>query len=67
MDIEQIARTTLDIETLETRHVDSLDFHVVSVWGVKHALQQAFNAGVEAAKKQEQREIQVEYLTRIEV
>jgi hypothetical protein len=37
----QIAREHLHIETLETRGSDSLDFHDVSVWGVKAALQAA--------------------------
>lgn len=62
MDIEQIARTTLYIETLETRNSDSLDFHEVAVWSVKRALQQAFDAGMEAAKNQEKCENQVENL-----
>ncbi|MBM3273059.1 hypothetical protein FJY94_07445, partial [Candidatus Kaiserbacteria bacterium] len=35
--------------TLQTRHRDSLDFHDVSVWGVKSALQAAFDAGLRAA------------------
>jgi hypothetical protein len=39
----------LFIETLQTRHRDSLDFHDVSVWGVKSALQAAFDAGLRAA------------------
>ena len=45
----RIAQTHLSIETLETRHRDSLDFHDVSVWGVKSALQAAFDAGLRAA------------------
>ncbi len=44
-----IAREHLFIETLETRHSDSLDFHDVSVWGVKAALEAAFEAGRKAA------------------
>jgi len=35
--LAQIAREHLHIETLETRRSDSLDFHDVSVWGVKAA------------------------------
>jgi len=42
---ESIALDHLFIETLQTRHRDSLDFHDVSVWGVKSALQAAFDAG----------------------
>lgn len=42
-----IAQKHLDIETLETRHSDHLDFHDVSVWGIKEALHAAFMAGCE--------------------
>ena len=47
--LESIALDHLFIETLQTRHRDSLDFHDVSVWGVKSALQAAFDAGLRAA------------------
>ena len=47
----QIALDHLFIETLEHRHSDSLDFHNVSVWGVKSALQAAYEAGLIAAGK----------------
>ena len=43
--LEQIAKEHLLIETLKTQHSDSLDFHDVSVWGVKAALKAAFEAG----------------------
>ena len=42
---EQIAKKHCRVETLETRNRDSLDFHDVSVWGLKSALQAAFDAG----------------------
>ena len=42
-----IAQKHLFIETLETPHSDRLDFHDVSVWGVRSALEAAFKAGVE--------------------
>lgn len=48
--IEQIALEHLFIETLETQHRDRLDFHDVSVWAVKSALEAAYAAGIEAAK-----------------
>ena len=47
--LESIALDHLFIETLQTRHRDSLDFHDVSVWGVKSALQAAFDAGLRSA------------------
>ena len=47
--IESIAATVLDIETLEVRGRDNLDFHSLAVWQVKEALQAAFEAGRKAA------------------
>ena len=47
--LEQIAKEHLFIETLETQNSDRLDFHDVSVWGVKAALQAAFEAGRKAS------------------
>ena len=41
----QIATDHFFIATLETRNSDRLDFHDVSVWAVKAALQAAFEAG----------------------
>lgn len=46
---QQIALDHLFVETLETRNSDRLDFHEVSVWGIKTALQAAFDAGRQAA------------------
>ncbi len=43
--LEKIAKEILWIETLETRSSDSLDFHEVSVWGLKEALEAAYKAG----------------------
>lgn len=49
--LEEIAREQLFIETLETRMSDSLDFHDVSVWGVKEALRLAFELGKAEGEK----------------
>lgn len=46
--LNQIARKHLDIETLETRKSDRLDFHEVAVWNLKAALEAAYRAGLEA-------------------
>lgn len=46
--LTDIARQHLPVETLETRNSDSLDFHDVAVWGLKAALEAAYNAGFEA-------------------
>jgi hypothetical protein len=43
--LTEIAKTHLNIATLETRRSDSHDFHEVSVWGVRTALKAAFDAG----------------------
>ncbi len=48
--LEQIALKHFFIETLETQHRDRLDFHDVSVWAVKSALEAAYAAGIEAGK-----------------
>lgn len=48
--LEKIAREHLFIQTLETQMSDRLDFHEVSVWGIKNALQAAFEAGQVAAQ-----------------
>ncbi|MBS0214048.1 MAG: hypothetical protein JSR26_12875 [Proteobacteria bacterium] len=42
-----IAQKHLGIDTLKTRHSDRLDFHDVSVWSLRDALEAAFKAGVE--------------------
>lgn len=49
--LTQIAQKHLDIETLQTRHADSLDFHDVAVWCLRDALEAAFNAGVEHGRQ----------------
>lgn len=47
--LANIAKTTLHIETLETRNSDSLDFHDLSVGGVRAALEAAFLAGQQSS------------------
>ncbi|OJY33912.1 MAG: hypothetical protein BGP11_11085 [Rhodobacterales bacterium 65-51] len=49
--LTRIAQVHLGLETLEERHSDSLDFHEVSVWSVRDALQAAFEAGQAAVRK----------------
>lgn len=44
-EIANIAKRYLNIETLETRNSDSLDFHDLSVWSLKAALEAAYLAG----------------------
>lgn len=51
--LAEIAKEHLRIDTLETRRSDSLDFHDVSVWGVRAALEAAFRAGAAAAKRRD--------------
>ena len=51
--MQQIALDHLFIETLETRNSDRMDFHEVSVWGVKSALMAAYEAGRQAASRTE--------------
>ena len=48
--IEQIAKDHLDVETLETRRSDQLDFHDISVWEIRKALTEAYEAGRKSTK-----------------
>jgi hypothetical protein len=43
--LAQIAQRYLGIKTLEIQNSDSLDFHSLSVWNVKAALEAAWKAG----------------------
>ena len=45
--LDQIAKQHL---FLETQHSDRLDFHDVSVWGIKAALEAAYEAGRKSAR-----------------
>lgn len=49
--LAQIAQQHLDIETLETRNADRLDFHDVAVWCVRSALAAAYEAGRESTRR----------------
>ena len=42
-----------NVETLETRNSDSLDFHDIAVWDLKKALEEAYEAGRQAGLKGE--------------
>ena len=48
--LTEIAKKHLNLETLETRNSDSLDFHDVAVWALKEALQEAYEAGLNAKR-----------------
>jgi len=49
--LEAIAVLHLDLETLETRKSDSLDFHDLGVASIASALEAAYEAGRQAASK----------------
>jgi len=46
--LTQIAQKNFNIETLEARNMDNLDFHEVAVWQIQDALNDAFLAGMQA-------------------
>ena len=48
--LTDIAQRHLRIETLESRHRDSLDFHEVSVLELRDALEAAYRAGTEQGR-----------------
>lgn len=50
--LAEIAARHLDLETLETRNSDGLDFSDQAVWSIKAALEAAYAAGMAAAKKE---------------
>lgn len=49
--IEIIAKDILNIDTLDTRHSDSLDFYNVPVWGVEDALRKAYELGASKVER----------------
>lgn len=49
--LEEISKKILNIETLETRNSDSLDFHEVSVWQLKEALKESYLMGLKQSDK----------------
>ena len=49
--LTQIAKEHLDIETLEVRKIDALDFHDVGVASLRKALYAAYWAGYDAGHK----------------
>lgn len=46
--IDEIAAKYCGVKTLETQNSDDSDFHNISVWALKSALEAAFNAGYES-------------------
>lgn len=50
--IVEIAKKFFDVETLQTRNLDRLDFHEVSVGSMKAALDAAYKAGQDSNKVQ---------------
>ena len=43
--LEAIAKKTLGLVSLETKHSDQEDFHMFATWQIKDALEAAFHAG----------------------
>ena len=50
-ELENFLKRVTNFETLETRHSDSLDFHTISVWTLKEALELAYDLGKETKWK----------------
>lgn len=49
--LTEIAQATLNVETLETRYSDRLDFYDLPVWFLRDALEAAFKAGREQGRQ----------------
>lgn len=45
--IEKIAKKHFDVETMETRNSDSLDFYDVYIGSIRDALKESFMAGLQ--------------------
>jgi hypothetical protein len=56
--LNAIATRVLNLETLETRRSDSLDFSDQAVWVLKDALEMAYEAGRKSAGKKVSNEIE---------
>lgn len=52
--LEDIAKEHLRVPTLETRKSDSLDFHDLAAWQLRAAIEAAYQAGLAAAKREQQ-------------
>jgi hypothetical protein len=46
--LEAIAARELNLETLQDRNMDDLDFHEHAVWSIRAALEAAYKAGAMA-------------------
>jgi len=51
--LEKIAQEKLWLETLETRRSNELDFHDLSVWMIRDALEAAYKAGQSSVKERD--------------
>lgn len=51
-EVERIAREYLRLDTLQERKSDRLDFSEQSVWGLKAALERAYEAGRDSAREE---------------
>lgn len=49
--VKKIAQDYLRLETLKSRNSDSLDFHGLSVWAIRQAMELAYIAGQESMKQ----------------
>ena len=49
--LAHIAKIHLDLETLETRRMDGLDFKEQACWCIRDALRAAYEAGRQAASR----------------
>ena len=48
--IEKIIMSNFNIEVIETRNCDSLDFHDIAIWQLVSAIREAYDMGKTDAK-----------------
>ena len=49
--LNAMACAVLDLDTLETRNSDSLDFHEHAVWEIEEVIRRAYQMGLEAGSR----------------
>ena len=51
MELLKIAKKHFHVDSFEERHLDSLDFHEVSIWSMERALKAAYELGQKSTGK----------------
>ncbi|MBT62910.1 MAG: hypothetical protein CML13_06825 [Puniceicoccaceae bacterium] len=58
--IERIAKKHFDVETMDTRNRDRLDFYDCGIWSIKAALEEAYKCGQKSVSQDNARSRQTD-------